>query len=40
MTSRGEQFLESDPDAVAAVESAYDPESQVTTFVNVLGVIE
>jgi len=40
MASGGEQFLESDPDAAAVVESAYDPESQVTTFVNLLEVIE
>ncbi len=40
MAAGGEQFLESDPDAAAVVESAYDPESQVTTFVNLLGVIE
>jgi len=40
MASDGEQFLESDPDAAAVVESAYDPESQLTTFVNLLGVIE
>ncbi len=40
MASGGEQFLESDPDAAAVVESAYDPESQITTFVNLLGVIQ